>query len=81
LSATLPRQPRSQGPRTRLGHFWLEQNPANASKWGKFAREAIGVAWEFGNPSGVHTGRMLIDGEIHTPAEATKKFFPPAEKK
>jgi hypothetical protein len=63
------------------GHFWLEQNAAKPSKWGKFARSSHAVAWEFSSPSGGYTGRMLIDGEIYTPAEATKKFFPRAAKK
>jgi hypothetical protein len=27
------------------GHFWLEQNPAKASKWAKFAREGHDIAW------------------------------------
>jgi hypothetical protein len=26
-------------------------------------------------PGGAYTGRMLIDGVIYTPREATKKFF------
>ena len=57
------------------GHFWLEQNSAKASKWGKFAREGHEVAWEFDSPGGGYAGRMLIDGEIYTPSEATKKFL------
>jgi hypothetical protein len=56
-------------------HFWLEQNPAKASKWAKLARQGHEIAWEFESPGGAYTGRMLIDGEIYTPAEATKKFF------
>jgi len=48
------------------GHFWLAQNAAKRSKWGKLAREGHDVAWEFVGPSGAYTGRMLIDGEIHT---------------
>jgi hypothetical protein len=56
------------------GHFWLEQNAAKPSKWGKFAREGHDVAWEFAGPGGAYTGRMLIDGEIYTPSEATKTF-------
>jgi hypothetical protein len=58
------------------GHFWMEQNTAKPSKWGKFARSGHAVAWEFDSPGGGYTGRMLIDGEIYSPAEATKKFFP-----
>jgi hypothetical protein len=57
------------------GHFWLEQNTAKPSKWGKFARESHKVAWEFTGPGGAYTGRMLIDGDIYTPSEATKKFL------
>ena len=60
-------------------HFWLEQNPAKASKWAKLARQGHEIAWEFESPGGVYTGRMLIDGEIYTPAEATKKFFKKAD--
>ena len=33
------------------------------------------IAWEFESAGGPYTGRMLIDGEIYTPAEATKKFL------
>ena len=57
------------------GHFWLEQNAAKPSKWAKFAREGHEVAWEFTGPGGAYTGRMLIDGDIYTPSEATKKFL------
>ena len=56
------------------GKFWLEQNPAKRSKWAKLAREGHEVAWEFAE-GGSYSGRMLIDGEIFTPAEATKKFL------
>jgi hypothetical protein len=58
------------------GHFWLEQNASKPSKWGKFARAGHHVAWEFDSPGGTYTGRLLIDGEFYTPAEATKKFLP-----
>jgi hypothetical protein len=58
------------------GSFWLEQNASKPSKWGKFARSGHAVAWEFDSPGGSYTGRLLIDGEIYTPAEATKKFLP-----
>ena len=57
------------------GHFWLQQNPAKASKWAKLARQGHDIAWEFAGPGGGYTGRMLIDGEIYTPSEATKKFL------
>ena len=56
-------------------HFWLEQNPARASKWAKLARQGYEIAWEFESAGGPYTGRMLIDGQIYTPAEATKRFF------
>ena len=57
------------------GNFWLEQNPAKASKWAKLASQGHDVAWEFEGIGGAYTGRMLIDGEIYTPSEATKKFL------
>lgn len=57
------------------GHFWLEQNTAKASKWAKFARSGHDVAWEFVSPGGAYSGRLLIDGEIYTPSEATRKFL------
>ena len=57
------------------GRFWLEQNPDKASKWAKLARKGHEIAWEFAGPGGAYTGRMLIDGEIYTPSEATKKFL------
>jgi hypothetical protein len=57
------------------GHFWVEQNSAKASKWANLARQGDDVAWEFAGPGGAYTGRMLIDGEIFTPSEATKKFL------
>ncbi len=57
------------------GHFWLEQNASKPSKWGKLAKDGHAVAWEFESAGGAYTGRMLIDGEIYTPSEATKKFL------
>jgi hypothetical protein len=33
------------------------------------------VAWEFDGPGGAYTGRLLIDGEIFTPREATKRLL------
>jgi hypothetical protein len=57
------------------GHFWLEQNAAKASKWAKLARKGHEIAWEFSAPGGDYTGRMLVDGEILTPSEATKRFL------
>jgi hypothetical protein len=57
------------------GHFWLEQNAAKDSKWAKLAREGHEIAWEFDGPSGSYTGRVLIDGEIYTSREASKKFL------
>jgi hypothetical protein len=57
------------------GHFWLEQNAAKKTKWAKLARDGHDVAWEFSGRGGSYTGRMLIDGEIYTASEATKKFL------
>jgi len=57
------------------GHLWLEQNAKKDSKWAKLAREGHEVAWEFVSPGGSYTGRMLIDGVIYTPSEATKAFL------
>jgi hypothetical protein len=57
------------------GHFWLEQNAAKKTKWAKLARDGHHVAWEFSERGGSYTGRLLIDGEIYTPSEATKKFL------
>ena len=53
----------------------MEQNAAKASKWAKLARQRHEVAWEFEKPGGGYTGRMLIDGEIYTASEATKRFL------
>jgi hypothetical protein len=64
------------------GHLWLEQNSSKAPKWAKLARQGHDIAWEFAGRGGAYTGRMLIDGEIMTPSEATKKFLQaPASKK
>jgi hypothetical protein len=57
------------------GRLWVEQNAAKRSKWARLAHEGHEVAWEFEGPGGPYTGRMLIDGEIYTPSEATKKFL------
>jgi hypothetical protein len=62
------------------GRFWLEQNPDKASKWAKLARKGHEIAWEFAGPGGAYTGRMLIDGEIYTPLEATKSSFADKER-
>ena len=56
-------------------HFWLEQNPAKASKWGKLARQGHEIAWEFESVGGPYTGRMMIDGEIYTPREAPCEVY------
>jgi hypothetical protein len=55
--------------------FWIEQNSAKQSKWAKLAREGHAIAWEFDSPGGSYTGRLLIDGEVYSSAEATKKFL------
>ena len=57
------------------GHFWLEQNSAKDSKWAKLARQGNDIAWEFATAGGAYTGRMLVDGEIYTPSEATNEFL------
>ena len=62
------------------GNFWLEQNAMKTSKWAKFASKGHEVAWEFGT-NRRYTGRMLVDGEILTPGEATKKFLGVAPKR
>jgi hypothetical protein len=49
-------------------------NTAKRSAWAKFAKNGHDVAWEFAAGGG-YTGRMLIDGEIYAPSEATKKFL------
>ena len=59
--------------------FWLEQNSSKRSKWATLARAGHDVAWEFARRGGSYTGRMLVDGEIYTPSEATKKFLKKAE--
>jgi hypothetical protein len=51
------------------------KNLAKASMWAKLAREGHEIAWEFDSPGGSYTGRMLIDGDIYAPGEATKKFL------
>lgn len=56
-------------------HFWLEQNASKASKWAKLARGGHEIAWEFDSPGGAYTGRLLIDGQVYTTAEAVKKFL------
>ena len=56
-------------------HFWIEQNAAKKSRWAKLTQEGHAIAWEFESPGGSYTGRLLIDGEVYTSAEATKKFL------
>jgi hypothetical protein len=56
------------------GHFWLAR-VLQRNKSAKLARDGHDVAWEFAGRGGSYTGRMLIDGEICTPSEATKKFL------
>ena len=38
------------------------------------------VASEFEKPGGGYTGRILIDGEIYSTAEATRKFLQPSKR-
>ncbi len=59
----------------RENHFWLEQNASKPSRWGKLAKAGHRVAWEFDSPGGKYTGRLLIDGEIYSTSNATKKFL------
>ena len=71
----------------RLGHsqlrtftdehnrFWIEQNASKDSRWAQLARQGHEIAWEFDSPGGSYTGRVLIDGEVYTSREATKKFL------
>jgi hypothetical protein len=61
------------------GNFWLEQNASKQTKWAKLARKGHEVAWEFAGRGGSYTDRMLIDGAIYTPSEATKKFLAPSD--
>jgi hypothetical protein len=53
----------------------LEQSPNKRSNWAKLARQGHDIAWEFERSGGPYTGRMLIDGEIYTPSQATRKFL------
>ena len=39
------------------------------------ARVGHDVAWELAGRGGSYIGRMLVDGEIYTPCEATKRFL------
>jgi hypothetical protein len=55
------------------GNVWLEQNASKNSRWAKFAREGHDVAWEF-EAGGGYSGRMLVDGEVMTPKEATSRL-------
>jgi hypothetical protein len=57
------------------GRFWIEQNSSKNSRWGKLAREGHDIAWEFERPGGSYTGRILVDGEICSPSEATSKVL------
>jgi hypothetical protein len=59
--------------------FWIEQNPTKRTKWAKLARDGLYVAGEFASGGG-YSGRMLIDGEILPPTEATKNFLAAKER-
>ena len=48
-------------------------------KRAKLAREGHAVAWEFAKEGG-YSGRMLIDGEVLSPSEATRKFLQKTDK-
>ncbi|MFL6351300.1 MAG: hypothetical protein ACJ74Z_05565 [Bryobacteraceae bacterium] len=56
-------------------HLWVEQNASKASKWAKLARKGHEIAWELDSPDRGYTGRLLIDGQVYTSAEATNKFL------
>jgi hypothetical protein len=55
--------------------FWIEQNSNKESRWAELAREGHAIAWEFDSPGGSYTGRLLIDGEVYSSSQATKKFL------
>jgi len=57
------------------GNFWIEQNRAKASRWAKLAKKGHAVAWEMARAGGGYTGRVLIDGEIYSTSDATRKFL------
>jgi hypothetical protein len=57
------------------GRIWIEQNSQKSSKWAKLARAGHRVAWEVEKAGGAYTGRVLIDGEVYSASEATKKFL------
>ena len=57
------------------GHVWIEQNPQKRSPWARLVRQGHEIAWEFKSDGGGYTGRMMIDGEITTPGEATKRYL------
>lgn len=71
----------------RLGHsrlrtftdehnrVWVEQNDSKKSRWAELSHQGHTIAWEFESPGGAYTGRLLIDGEVYTTAEATRKFL------
>ena len=52
------------------GSSRIGPNHRNGQSW-----KGHDIAWEFEKPGGGYTGRMLIDGEIYTPREATKIFL------
>ena len=54
--------------------FWLEQNDAKQSQWAKLARAGHAIAWEFDNPGGSYTGRLLIDGKCTLPPKRQRSF-------
>lgn len=55
--------------------FWIEQNSNKESRWAELAREGHAIAWEFDSPGGSYTGRLLVDGEVYSSSQATKKFL------
>jgi hypothetical protein len=57
------------------GNFWLEQKRLQADQGGKTGAQRAQRRMGVRRSRGSYTGRMLIDGEIYTPSEATKKFL------
>lgn len=56
-------------------YTYIEQNTGKKSPWTRLARQGHRIWWEF-NKRGrkSYTGRLIIDGELYTVAEAKKKF-------
>jgi hypothetical protein len=59
--------------------LWMMKGISKQTKGAKLSRKGHEVAWEFAGRGGSYPGRMLIDGEIYTTSEATKKFLAPSD--